>query len=114
MLQSNPYFDELKRKILAEITAEMRLADSNGLSLYSRKVINMQGCIGTARNNGGASHLKVINGLEGPTQDAQRARLGTVHEVVARASGELDKSGAIQVNRGLIQGMDSESRLEWA
>lgn len=56
--------------------------------------------------------------LEGPrearlTQDMLAARLGTVREVVARSLRELERSGAIQVNRGHIQVVDGERLLEW-
>ena len=56
--------------------------------------------------------------LEGPketrlTQDALAARLGTVREVVARSLRELERSGAIRVNRGQIQVIDHERLLEW-
>ncbi len=56
----------------------------------------------------------VTNGLKRLTQDARAARLGAVRQVVRRSSGEIDGSGANQVNRGLIQGIDHEHRLEWA
>ena len=56
--------------------------------------------------------------LEGPkearlTQDALAARLGTVREVVARSLRELERSGAIRVNRGQTQVIDHERLLEW-
>ena len=56
--------------------------------------------------------------LEGPrearlTQDVLAARLGTVREVVARSLKELERSGAIKVNRGQIQVVDDERLLEW-
>jgi CRP/FNR family transcriptional regulator len=47
------------------------------------------------------------------TQDALAARLGTVREVVARSLRELERSGAIQVQRGQIQVMDRDSLQEW-
>ena len=47
------------------------------------------------------------------TQDALAARLGTVREVVARSLKELERSGAIQVNRGQIKVVDDERLLEW-
>ena len=56
----------------------------------------------------------VTNELERLTQDALAARLGTVREVVTRSLGEIERSGANQVNRGLIQGIDHERTLEWA
>jgi CRP/FNR family transcriptional regulator len=56
--------------------------------------------------------------LEGPrearlTQDVLAARLGTVREVVARSLKELERSGAIQVNRGHIHVVDDNRLLEW-
>ena len=47
------------------------------------------------------------------TQDVLAARLGTVREVVARSLKELERSGAIQVNRGHIQVVDDERLVEW-
>jgi DNA-binding transcriptional regulator YhcF (GntR family) len=41
------------------------------------------------------------------------ARLGTVREVVARSLRELERSGAIQVNRGNIKFIDDGRLLEW-
>jgi CRP/FNR family transcriptional regulator len=56
--------------------------------------------------------------LEGPRearlrQDVLAARLGTVREVVARSLKELERSGAIQVNRGQIRVVDDDRLLEW-
>lgn len=47
------------------------------------------------------------------TQDDLAARLGTVREVVARSLKELEKSGAIDVNRGQITIVDSDRLGEW-
>jgi CRP/FNR family transcriptional regulator len=47
------------------------------------------------------------------TQDALAARLGTVREVVARSLRELERSGAIQVQRGQIKVMDRDRLQEW-
>lgn len=47
------------------------------------------------------------------TQDQLAARLGTVREVVARSLRELERSGAIQVNRRQIQITDPEALSEW-
>ena len=47
------------------------------------------------------------------TQDDLAARLGTVREVVARSLKELEKSGAIDVNRGQITIVDSDRLVEW-
>jgi CRP/FNR family transcriptional regulator len=56
--------------------------------------------------------------LEGPrearlTHDVLAARLGTVREVVARSLKELERSGAIRVNRGHIRVVDDDRLLEW-
>ena len=48
------------------------------------------------------------------TQDELAARLGTVREVVARSLKELERSGAIQSERGRIQVMDDNLLKEWA
>lgn len=53
---------------------------------------------------------------EGPrlTQDQIAARLGTVREVVARALRELERSGAIHLQRRQIKIRDHEILAEWA
>lgn len=48
------------------------------------------------------------------TQDELAARLGTVREVVARALRELERSGAIQVQRRQIHVVDEKILLDWA
>jgi CRP-like cAMP-binding protein len=47
------------------------------------------------------------------TQDDLAARLGTVREVVARSLKELERSGAIDVNRGQIKIVNDERLVEW-
>ncbi|MCI0520260.1 MAG: Crp/Fnr family transcriptional regulator [Chloroflexi bacterium] len=47
------------------------------------------------------------------TQDQLAARLGTVREVVARSLRELERSGAIRVNRRQIEIMDAEALRDW-
>lgn len=47
------------------------------------------------------------------TQDQMAARLGTVREVVARSLRELERSGAIQVERRQIQIVDHKILDEW-
>jgi CRP-like cAMP-binding protein len=47
------------------------------------------------------------------TQDQLAARLGTVREVVARALRELERSGAIRVDRRQIQVLDERVLKEW-
>jgi CRP-like cAMP-binding protein len=47
------------------------------------------------------------------TQDQLAARLGTVREVVARALRELERSGAIRVDRRQIQIVDARVLKEW-
>lgn len=48
------------------------------------------------------------------TQDQLAARLGTVREVVARSLRELERSGAIRVNRRQIQVIDLEVLRSWS
>jgi CRP/FNR family transcriptional regulator len=48
------------------------------------------------------------------TQDEIAARLGTVREVVARSLKELERSGAIQMQRRQIQIVDPEILNDWA
>ena len=57
--------------------------------------------------------------LSGPleqriTQDQLAARLGTVREVVARSLKDLERSGAIHVDRRCIQVVDENALIEWA
>jgi CRP/FNR family transcriptional regulator len=47
------------------------------------------------------------------TQDALAARLGTVREVVARSLRELERSGAIRIERGRITIVDTAILQEW-
>ena len=47
------------------------------------------------------------------TQDDLAARLGTVREVVARSLKELERSGAIDVNRGQIKIVNDDRLVEW-
>jgi CRP/FNR family transcriptional regulator len=47
------------------------------------------------------------------TQDQMAARLGTMREVVARSLRELERSGAIQVERRQIQIIDHKILNEW-
>lgn len=48
------------------------------------------------------------------TQDQIAARLGTVREVVARSLRELERSGAIQIQRRQIQVINKELLQDWA
>jgi CRP/FNR family transcriptional regulator len=48
------------------------------------------------------------NSAERLTQDDLAARIGTVREVVARSLKELEKCGAIEVQRGKIKIIDEE------
>jgi CRP/FNR family transcriptional regulator len=48
------------------------------------------------------------------TQDQLAARLGTVREVVARSLKDLERSGAIRVDRRHIQVLDKHLLLDWA
>lgn len=47
------------------------------------------------------------------TQDELAARIGTVREVVARSLRDLERRGAIEVNRGKIKVIDQIRLLEW-
>jgi CRP/FNR family transcriptional regulator len=48
------------------------------------------------------------------TQDQMAARLGTVREVVARSLRELERSGAIRVERRQIQIVNDHLLRSWA
>ena len=56
-----------------------------------------------------------LQGQTGPrlTQDDLAARLGTVREVVARSLRELERSGAIDVQRGRINIVDQQILASW-
>lgn len=47
------------------------------------------------------------------TQDDLAALIGTVREVVARSLKELEKTGAIEVQRGKISIIDQEKLIDW-
>jgi CRP/FNR family transcriptional regulator len=47
------------------------------------------------------------------TQDDLASRIGTVREVVARSLKELEKTGAIEVQRGKIQIINRDKLLDW-
>jgi len=60
-----------------------------------------------------------VEALEGQssgrlTQDQMAARLGTVREVVARSLRELERSGAIHVQRRQIRVLNKDLLLDWA
>ncbi len=52
-------------------------------------------------------------GPERLTQDDLASRIGTVREVVARSLKELEKNGAIDVQRGKIQILSQEKLIDW-
>jgi CRP-like cAMP-binding protein len=54
--------------------------------------------------------------LSGPpwTQEQLAARLGTVREVVARSLKELERSGAIQLDKRRIEVLDPDVLAQWA
>jgi len=47
------------------------------------------------------------------TQDDMAARIGTVREVVARSLKELEKVGAIDIQRGRITIVNQEKLIDW-
>lgn len=53
------------------------------------------------------------SGSQRLTQDDLAARIGTVREVVARSLKELEKCGAIEVNRGKITIVDKDQMIDW-
>lgn len=53
------------------------------------------------------------SGSQRLTQDDLAARIGTVREVVARSLKELEKCGAIEVNRGKITIVDKDQLIDW-
>ena len=48
------------------------------------------------------------------TQEQLAARLGTVREVVARSLKELERSGAIQLDKRRIEVSDPDVLAQWA
>lgn len=53
------------------------------------------------------------SGAKRLTQDDLAARIGTVREVVARSLKELERCGAIEVNRGKITIVDQDQLIDW-
>ncbi len=53
------------------------------------------------------------NGTQRLTQDDLAARIGTVREVVARSLKELERCGAIEVDRGKITIVDWDQLIDW-
>lgn len=53
------------------------------------------------------------NGASRLTQDDMAARIGTVREVVARSLKELERVGAIEVQRGKITIVNHEKLIDW-
>ncbi|MCJ7717567.1 MAG: Crp/Fnr family transcriptional regulator [Anaerolineales bacterium] len=53
------------------------------------------------------------SGQERLTQDNLASRIGTVREVVARSLKELEKYGAIEVQRGKISIISPEKLIDW-
>jgi CRP/FNR family transcriptional regulator len=53
------------------------------------------------------------SGSQRLTQDDLAARIGTVREVVACSLKELEKCGAIEVNRGKITIVDKDQLIDW-
>jgi CRP/FNR family transcriptional regulator len=47
------------------------------------------------------------------TQDDMASRIGTVREVVARSLRELERVGAIDIDRGKITILDEEKLIDW-
>lgn len=47
------------------------------------------------------------------TQDDLASRIGSVREVVARSLKELEKAGAINIQRGKIKILDREKLIDW-
>jgi CRP/FNR family transcriptional regulator len=58
------------------------------------------------------SHLS-DSGSARMTQDDLAARIGTVREVVARSLKELERCGAIEVERGRIRVLDRDKLVDW-
>ena len=53
------------------------------------------------------------NGPSRLTQDDLAARIGTVREVVARSLKELERVGAIDIERGKITILNQEKLIDW-
>ncbi len=53
------------------------------------------------------------NGASRLTQDDLAARIGTVREVVARSLKELERVGAIELQRGKITILNQEKLIDW-
>ncbi len=53
------------------------------------------------------------SGAQRLTQDDLAARIGTVREMVSRSLKELERCGAIEVNRGKITIVDRDQLIDW-
>jgi CRP/FNR family cyclic AMP-dependent transcriptional regulator len=102
-------FPELAQSVIHNLCDNLRMLLGTVEELSFYQVTNR---LARLINKLPADHLHGSNGGR-LTQDEIAARLGTVREVVARALKELERSGAIVVNRGRIRVVNSERLAEW-
>ena len=111
---------EAIRKVIAdnpEVSHQIIINLSQNLRLLVGKVAELSFYTVTARL---AKLLRQLNEdeLAGNmderlTQDDLASRIGTVREVVARSLKELEKTGAIDVQRGKIKILSREQLIDW-
>jgi CRP/FNR family transcriptional regulator len=112
-LESHP---EMAQAVILNLAQNLRMLVSivEELSFYqvTHRLARLINQAPTESLDGSATHAR--SGIQGLTQDQIAARLGTVREVVARSLRELERSGAIRVERRRIHVMDRAVLQEWA
>jgi CRP/FNR family transcriptional regulator len=106
-MEQNP---EMCRAVIISLSANLRMlvAKVEELSFYqvTNRLARLISQLPEEQLSGQASNRL--------TQDQMAARLGTVREVVARSLQQLQRSGAIRVDRRQIEILDDELLHEWA
>lgn len=97
------------QKIIINLAQNLRMMVSKvaELSFY-----NVTGRLARLLRDLPESQLKG-NGPSRLTQDDMAARIGTVREVVARSLKELERVGAIGIQRGRITILDRDKLIDW-
>jgi CRP-like cAMP-binding protein len=101
---------EMERAIILNLSANLRMLVSLVEELSFYQVTNRLARLISQMPKeqlAGKGHQRL-------TQDEMAARLGSVREVVARSLRELERSGAIQSERGKIWIVDGTILKEWA
>lgn len=109
---------EALRKVIAEHPGACQMIIINlahNLRMLVEKVVELSFYTVTARLARLLRELpeSQLAGSERLTQDDMAARIGTVREVVARSLKELERVGAIDIERGRITILDREKLIDW-